>query len=171
MKALTVDCDLIAQSMRDICRETNDYFFHKTTGRVISLSRTLMRALAERSGDVSELVPDWEQPMIPLAREIIVLGSREYVRIPELFGRPEHKWMLEFSETVRGPKLKDKLTVSLKGRESCHRFKEILKEHAEELNRWSVFRARKWEQVVQSWLENHAILAVGAKTPHRRLAA
>jgi hypothetical protein len=171
MKALTVDCELIAQSMRDICRDSNDYFFHKTTGRVICLSRTLMRALAERSGDVTELVPGWEQPMIPLAREIIVLGSKDYVRIPELFGRPEHKWMLEFSETIRGPKLKEKLLVSLKGRESCHRFKDILKEHAEELNRWLVFRQRKWEEAVQSWLESQSILAFVAKSPHRRLAA
>ncbi len=171
MRALTVDCELIAQSMRDIIRETNDYFFHKTTGRVISVSRTLMRALAERTGDVRELVPDWEQPMIPLAREIIVAGSQEYVRIPELFGRPEHKWMLEFSETCRGPKLKEKLTISLKGRESCQRFKEILKTHPEEQNRWTVFRQRKWESAVKSWLEVHSILAIGAKSAKRNLAA
>lgn len=171
MKALTVDCELIAQSMRDVCRETNEYFFQKPTGRVISISRTLMRALAERSGDVREMVPDWEQPMIPLAREIVVTGSSEYVRIPEVFGRPEHKWMLEFSGTVRGAKLKEKLTISLKGRESCQRFKELLKDHAEELNRWSVFRCRKWEEVVQIWLEGHGILAVGAKSSKRRQQA
>lgn len=170
MKAPTVDCELIAQSMRDICRETNDYFFHKPTGKVISLSRALMRALAERNEDVRDMIPDWEQPMIPVAREIIVTGSSDYARIPEMFGRPEHKWMLEFAETVRGSKLKEKLSLSLKGRESCRRFKEILKEHVEELNRWHVFRLRKWDEAAQTWLESLSILAIVSKSK-RRLAA
>lgn len=170
MKVLTVDFELVAQSMRDVCRETNDYFFDKSTGRIICLSRTLMRALAERS-NIQEIVPNWEAAMIPVAREIIVLGKLDYIRIPEAFGRPEHKWMLEFSDTVRGAKLKQKLMLSLKGRESCHRFKEILRDHAEELNRWSVFRQQKWMEAVQQWLESLSILAVGSKSAKRRAAA
>lgn len=171
MKPLTVNLDLIAQSMRDLCRETNDYFFDKNTGKVLSLSRGLIKALAERSGDVRDAVPDWEAPMVPLAREIIVLGMPHYIRIPEAFGRPEHKWMLEFSETVRGTKLKQKFTLSLRGRESCQRFKEILKDHIEEKNRWSNFRQKKWEESVQKWLEAHAILAIPAKPQKRRATA
>ena len=163
MKALTVNIEHIAQSMRDLCRETNEYFFDKNTGKVFSLSRALIKAMAERSGDVKDAVPNWEEPLIPLAREIVVLGSSQFARIPEAFGRPEHKWMLEFSQTVRGTKLRQKLVHSLKGRESCQRFKELLKEHVEECNRWVVFRQKKWEETVQVWLESHAILAVGTK--------
>ncbi len=170
MKALTVDCELIAQSMRDLCRESNEYFFDKSTGRVITLSRGLMRALADRSNDIQEIVPTWESPMIPIAREIIVLGKVDYVRIPEAFGRPEHRWMLEFSGTVRGQKLKQKLMLSLKGRESCQRFKEILKSHTEEQNRWFVFRQGKWAEAVQKWLEGHRILAIVTKTIKRAAA-
>lgn len=169
MKALTVDTDLIAQSMREICRESNDYYFHKNSGRVLSLSRALIRALAERSGDVEDAVPNWEQSLIPLAREIIVSGSKEYVRIPEAFGRPEHRWMLEFCDTVRGVKLKEKLVLSMKGRESCKRFKLLLKSHVEELNRWTVFCRRKWAEVVQEWLASHSILAVETKSSKRGL--
>ena len=171
MKALTVDTDLIAQSMREICRETNEYYFHKTSGRVLSLSRALIRALAERNEEIKEAIPYWDQSLIPLAREIIVSGSEEYIRIPEAFGRPEHKWMLEFCETVRGPKLKEKLTASMKGRESCQRFKQLLKEHVEELNRWQVFCQCKWAELVQEWLASQAILAVGTKSLKKRFAA
>ena len=171
MKPLTVNFELVAQSMRDICRETNDYFFDRGSGQVLSLSRALMKALAERSGDIRDAVADWDAPLVPVAREIIVLGSVQYVRIPEAFGRPEHRWMLEFSESVRGAKLKQKLTLSLRGRESCQRFKEILKEHLEESNRWMVFRQRKWEDTVQQWLESLSILAVASRPNRRRLAA
>src|SRR5262249_5681280 len=150
-----------------ICRETNDYFFHKTTGRVIGLSRALIRALAERSGDVRAVIPDWDAPMIPIAREVVVVGNQDYVRIPEAFGRPEHRWMLEFCDTVRGGRLRMKLVQSLKGRESCHRFKQILKEHVEEQNRWSVFCHRKWEETVKIWLESYGIIAIDAKAQKR----
>ncbi|MCG3205136.1 MAG: hypothetical protein KCHDKBKB_01854 [Elusimicrobia bacterium] len=171
MKALTVDYDMVAQSMRDVCRESNDYFFHKNSGRVLSLSRVLIRVIAERSEDAHDSVPCWEQALIPLAREIIVLGSKDYVRIPEAFGRPEHRWMLEFCQTVRGAKLREKLVGSLRGRESCRRFKQLLKEHIEENNRWHVYCQKQWEAIVQEWLASHSILAVGARSLKKRLAA
>lgn len=171
MKALTVDYEMIAQSMRDLCREANDYFFDKNSGRVISLSRSMIRALAERSEDERDRVPEWDAPLVPIARQIVVLGNYDFVRIPEAYGRPEHRWMNEFCETVRGPKLRQKLTLSLKGRESCQRFKELLKDHIEEQSRWMLFRGRKWEETVQIWLEGHGILAIGSRTVKRRLAA
>ena len=61
--------------------------------------------------------------------------------------------------------------ASLKGRESCQRFKEILRDHAEELNRWSVFRQQKWIEAVTNWLEKLSILAIGSKASKRRAAA
>lgn len=170
MKAVMVNFDLIAESMRDLSRETTDYFFNRATGRVIGLSRILIRALAERTGDIQELVPDWEAPMIPVAREIVVVGGNDFIRIPEAFGRPEHKWMLEFCATVRGAKLKQKLVFSLKGRESCRRFKEILKENIEEKNRWNVFCHAKWNDMVKFWLESLSILPVDTKTAKRAAA-
>jgi hypothetical protein len=170
MLALTVECDLIVQSMRDLCRETNEYYFHKRSGRVITLSRALIRSLAERSIESTDTDLEWEASMIPVAREVVVLGSQDYVRIPEAFGRPEHRWMLEFCETIRGSRLRLKLLQSLKGRESCRRFKELLKDQAEEQNRWSVFCHRKWDETVKIWLETHGILAIAAK-PSKRAAA
>jgi hypothetical protein len=170
MRALTIECDLIVQSMRDLCRETNEYFFHLGSGRVITLSRALIRSLAERGDNGSDVGLEWEAAMIPIAREVVVLGSQEYARIPEAFGRPEHRWMLEFCDTIRGSRLRLKLTQSLKGRESCRRFKELLKDNPEEQNRWSVFCHHKWEETVKLWLETLGILAIGAK-PQKRAAA
>ena len=78
--------------------------------------------------------------------------------------------MLEFSATVRNAKLRQRLTLSLKGRESCQRFKEILKENAEEANRWLVFCKKKWEETVQDWLEGQSILAVSSSLSKRAAA-
>ena len=170
MKPLTLDIDLVVQSMRDLYRESSEYFLDVETGRVVSVSRALLKALAERSGNVDEAVPAWEAPLIPVARQIVVAGSRNFIRIPEAYGRPEHKWMLEFSETIRGAKLRSTLAQSLKGRESCERFRKILKEHPEEQNRWQVFCQGKWEEKVAAWLAGLHIIPIHAKTSARRVA-
>lgn len=170
MTPLTLDIELVVQSMRDLHRASSEYFLDIGSGRVVSISRTLLKALAERSGNVDDAVPAWEAPLIPIAREIVVLGSKNFVRIPEAFGRPEHKWMLEFSDTLRGPKLRERLQQSLKGRESCERFKEILKAHVEEQNRWQVFCQKKWEELVGIWLSALHIIPIHAKASSRRVA-
>ena len=57
-------------------------------------------------------------------------------------------------------KLKQKLQTALRGRGSCKRFKEILKEFPEDKRQWSQFAADRWKQRIQGWLETHAIIAV-----------
>jgi hypothetical protein len=170
MKPLTLDFELVIQAMRDLCRIANEYFLDIESGRTVSISRTLLRALAERSGNVADAVSSWDAPMIPVARDIVVSGAGNYVRIPEAFGRPEHKWMMEFADTLRGAKLREQLQQSLKGRESCERFKKILKDHPEEQNRWQVFCTKKWEEKVASWLATLHIIPIHSKTTTRRVA-
>ena len=172
MNILTIDIDLLIQSMRDLCRASDDYYLNKRTGTVISLSRKLIHALSPESSEDRNLnnIPEWDASMIPLAREIILMGSSDYLRIPEAFGRPEHEWMKDFSDSVRGPKLREKLIFALRGRGAGKRFKEILKEVPEEANRWLVFRKKKWEEKIQDWLEVHGVLAV-IPSPKPRSAA
>ena len=122
MKALTVEYDLVVQSMRDLCRQNDDYYLDKSTGKVFVLPRTLIRSLESDRGEQREEIPEWDAQLIPLAREIVLAGSSQYVRVPEAFGNPEHKWMSEFAREVRSFRLKQKLFVALRGRGSCQRF-------------------------------------------------
>lgn len=162
MKALTVDFDLIVQSMRDLCRLSNDYYLHKLTGKVFALSRALVRALEQDRSEEREDLPDWDTKMIPVAREIVLSASPSYVRVPEAFGNPEHKWMLEFAAGVKSFRLKQKLFLALRGRGACQRFKDLLKEAPDEAKRWSDYHQQRWEEKIQGWLESHGILAVSA---------
>ena len=106
LNALTVDFDPIEHSMRDLSRLFNDFYINKNTGKVFAISRALIRYLAEEIYKEQEDLPEWDAAMIPLARQIVVKGSADYVRIPEAFGCPEHTWMAEFEKDVRSPKLK-----------------------------------------------------------------
>ncbi len=78
MKPLTLDVDLVVQSMRDLYRESNEYFLDMESGRIVSVSRALLKALAERSGNVDDAVPAWEAPLIPVARATVVTGGRQF---------------------------------------------------------------------------------------------
>jgi hypothetical protein len=160
MKVLTVDFILIAHSMRDLCRQNNDYYLDKNTGKLITLSRNLVHSLAQESDEERRPLPEWDSRMIPLAREIVLIGSPNYIRVPEAFGCPEHKWMVDFSKEVAAFKLKQKLFLAMRGRGSCKRFKEILKSHPEESRQWNDYCARRWQEKIQAWLEEIGILAI-----------
>jgi hypothetical protein len=163
MKALTVDFDLIVQSMRDLCRLNDDFYMDKSTGKIFALSRSLIRSLEGDRSETAADLPEWDAQMIPLAREIVLAGSTQYVRVPEAFGNPEHRWMNEFARSVTSFRLKQKLIVALRGRGSCHRFKEILKSAPDEARRWSEFHQARWEERIQAWFETQGILGVNAR--------
>jgi hypothetical protein len=169
VKALTVDFVLIAQSMRDLSRLTDDYYLDRNTGKVFALSRELIRSLEQDRTEERSNLPDWDTQMIPLAREIVLMGSTRYIRVPESFGYPEHRWMGEFAKDVQSYRLKQKLFQALRGRGACQRFKEILKDSPEEGKRWLEYHQARWEETIQQWLESHGILAVNAR-PHVRAA-
>jgi hypothetical protein len=159
MKALTVEFEFIAQCMRDLSRETNDYYLSLSTGKVFSLSRTLIRSLCE-SGESRPPLPQWDAKMIPVARAVVLEGNPDYVRIPEAFGCPEHKWMTDFAGSISSVKLKEKMFSALRGRGSCARFKAILKENPEETKQWVQFCAKRWQDRIQSWFEELGVIAV-----------
>lgn len=170
MKALTVDFTLIAQSMRDLSREHNDYFLDKTSARVISLSRDLICALTKDRIEERDVLPEWDARMIPIARKIVLAGSKDFVRIPEAFGCPEHQWRVAFTDTIQSKELKQKLTLALRGRGSCKRFREILKGVPGECQRWSTYHADCWKERVSRWLESVGILAFEGKPARPKVA-
>jgi hypothetical protein len=106
--------------------------------------------------------------LISLAREIVLAGSERYIRVPEAFGCPEHKWMADFLPRIQSFKLKQKLFQTLRGRGSCRRFKAILKDYADEFTAWQNFLSARWQEHIQNWLEAVGILAVGVNPKHAR---
>ncbi len=169
MKALTVDFVTIAQSMRDLSRIADDYYLDRTSGKVFVLSRGLIRSLEQDRSEDRADIPEWDSQMIPLAREIVLTGSERYLRVPEAFGNPENKWMMEFTRQVRAFRVRQKLILALRGRGGCQRFKEILKDAPEDGKRWLEFHLARWEQLIQGWLEVNGILGVNSR-PHARAA-
>lgn len=160
MKVLTVDFDLIVQSMRDLSRQSDDYYFDKNTGKIYALSRALIQSLVQERSEEIDLLPEWDSRMIPLAREIVLIGSARYIRVPEAFGCPQHKWMADFARGISVKKLKEKLNQALQGRGSCKRFKEILRAYPLQSRDWVEYHQKRWQEHVEKWLESLSIIAV-----------
>jgi len=163
LKPVTVDFDLLVQSMRDLCRASADYFFNKNSGKVVGLPRNLIRFLETGDRGMEERLPSWESGLIPEGREIVLDNSPSYIRIPEAFGRPERRWMVEFAKEIKSPKLRIKFLQALQGRGCCGRFKDLLKEAPEDLGRWKNFVMEKWQEKVRAWLESQGVLGVESK--------
>lgn len=163
LKPITIDLEMIIQSMRDLCRESTDYYLDKTSGKVFAISRALLCSFEHSGRDNEEDLPAWDAQMIPIAREIVLKGSENFVRIPEAFGQPEHNWMMDFAEDLRPVKLKERVIKGMKGRGACSRFKENLADHPDDLNRWSVYSRKCWYEKIQNWLTSIGILGVEAK--------
>lgn len=165
---LAIDFDPIEGAMRDIPRETNDYYLDRVTGRVLALSRALLRFLSDENKERAIALPTWEASMVPVAREIVVDASTRFVRIPEAFGCPEHQMIQGFIMTMPIGKQKTELQNTVKGRWSCHRFKDFLKNDPAEYARWRLYRKEAWKEHIQAWLQKQGILAVDGKpTPLR----
>jgi hypothetical protein len=137
---------------------------------VFALSRALIRALEQDRNEERDVLPDWDTQMMPLAREIVLNGSSRYLRVPEAFGHPEHKWMQEFARDIQDFKLRQRLLQALRGRGACQRFKTLLKESPDDGKRWIDYHVSRWELLIQGWLESQGILAVNAR-PQLRAAS
>jgi len=171
LNILAIDFDPIEHAMRDLPRDTNEYFLDRTTGQVIAISRSVLRYLSDEPALRAEDLPDWEAKLIPVARDIVISNNKRYIRVPEAYGCPEHQLMKKFAATMKASKLKDAIDQALKGRWSCKRFKQILKDDQAELARWNNFRADGWKARIQSWLEEWNILAVNGNLKKSRAAA
>ncbi len=163
LKAVTVDSELIIQSMRDLSRTTADYYFDRTSGNVIGLSRHLLRLLEQGDRNLEEKLPSWEAGSIPVAREIVCLHSSRYIRIPEAFGNPERKWMMEFAKSIKSDKTRHKFLEALQGRGCRSRFKDLLTGEVDDHKRWKSFLTHKWKEHVQTWLEAQGVIGIENK--------
>ena len=167
VKALTVDFGLIKESMTDLSRESSEYYLDRHSGKVISLSRDLIRSITNEGFESRLELPEWDACLIPLARKIVLEASSEFIRITEAYGQPEQNMRIAFTETVKSEPLRRALVLALRGRGSRKRFVEKLKEHPHELRRWLEFRETKWKERISQWLESVGLLAIESPGKNR----
>lgn len=144
-----MDLEEIAMAMETQMSEHESYL-DTETGDVVIVPHELQ---GEEIFDEEyvEGLPQWEQDLLPLAREILQ-GSDRYAAIPTAPSYEEYDLMVEFAGSVSDPGLRNLLSVALDGRGAFGRFKRVLQDHPKEREHWFRMRDEFSTERVREWL-------------------
>jgi hypothetical protein len=172
MKKLTIDFNEIQKAMEDVSRDAYEYFFDIQCGEVIILSvDILMRAqeMLEESYDDDMVnyeevefdevveIPPWMEEEIELAMDILLHDCSRFVRIPERSSHHGFNVMREFTESVKNPDLREKLSNIIDGKGAFRRFKDALEPYSKERKQWYGYNAVANRKVIEKWLKTLGI--------------
>lgn len=149
MRRLRVDLEDIAMAMETQMSEHESYLDTETGDVVIVPHELQGEEIFDK--DYVEGIPEWEQDLVPLAREILEDSDR-YAAIPVAPSYEEYDLMVEFAGSVSDPRLRNLLSVALDGRGAFGRFKRVLQDHPREQGRWFRLRDEFSSERVREWL-------------------
>lgn len=165
MRKLEVDFEEILLCMESD-RFDSEPHFDTQTGEVIQLPPDLDHIEGLDDEDLGDL-PDWEEDLVPLARDIAEDATGRYVEIPQYPARDAYRHMERFAATVTDPGLREKLDIALDGKGAFGRFKRVLDGYDEERERWFRFKDEIMKEVVREWLAELDIEATEKDTTKR----
>lgn len=84
------------------------------------------------------------------------LGER-YIPLPRTTSREGYRDMEDFIKKVGEEDLREKLSIAIDGRGAFRRFKNVLKKHSEERERWFEFKRSRTTKRVRDWLDAEGI--------------
>lgn len=148
MKKLAVDISEIAELM-DTTFDENECYLDLQTGKTVVIPSELLRG--EDDEDDPSWLPNWERDLLPVVEEIEA-GSERYAPIPEPDSREAYNDMVRFARTVTDQALREHLDIALDGSGAFRRFKSVLHNNPDELQRWYVFKDAALAERVRDWL-------------------
>jgi len=112
-------------------------------------------------GEVLRLSEDDDED---LANQIEEGGDR-YIVIPYQGPDAGYRDMMEFINSVTDNRIRALLDVAVNGRGAFRRFKDVLREHPQERERWYVFQRQRALHRIRSWLASEDIEPVTLQSP------
>ena len=127
-------------------------FLHKPTGKIYAISDEEF-GYAENDKPLEQLSAS-ERALVKIADEI--LGSNEYVQLPDKFDVNEYSIMERFCLTIENEAVRKEVCHSIKGSGAFHRFRDELIQHNIE-NNWFEFRENAFYSIAVDWCEYNNI--------------
>jgi hypothetical protein len=157
MKKLKVDIGEIALIM-----EISDDFdsitlFDTETGEIISIPNEVMSAVESNDEEALQDLPDWGKDLIEITESIINNESGRYVDVLRKPSFEAYNLMVEFSNSVKNKRLREKLSIAFDGKGAFRRFKNVISDYPEEEKRWFAFKDKRMREEVIEWLNDLGI--------------
>jgi hypothetical protein len=107
------------------------------------------------TGEVLRVVDGVADPQM----HVRIASDGNYLRIDPVSSREQYRWMERFIPMAVDVELRGLLAQAIDGKGAFRRFKDVLMNHAEERERWFVFRSERLRTFMEAWLGAHAIKA------------
>lgn len=155
-RKLKVDLGEIVSEMDQGSHFELTAYLDTETGEVISMPDNVMRAVEDGDEEVESL-SDWEQELAETAGSVFEDEKDRFLEIPRRESREGYELMAAFAETVESKRLREKLAIALDGKGAFRRFRNVLNEHPDELERWYAFKDDSLREEAIQWLLGHGI--------------
>jgi hypothetical protein len=149
--AIRVRLQDIIEGMEWQSDETISYL-NTRTGEVVTVTAEHLAAAEAGEADVEQA--DWERDAMAVARAIV--GSTDYVRLPDRFEIDEYRMMERFANLCVEEGARTQLDLALRGSGAFRRFKDAVSQLGL-AKRWYAFRGRGYEEVAIEWCQVHGI--------------
>ncbi|MHB8844404.1 MAG: UPF0158 family protein [Nitrospirota bacterium] len=152
-KKLTVDLsELVFEMELGDSMERRGYL-DTETGEIIDMPDDIMRAVED--GETGSVLVDWDEELAETAEKILGDEKNRFLPIPKRESREGYEVMVSFSGTVEDRQLREKLDIALDGKGAFRRFRSVLDQRPDELERWYKFKD-DWmrDEAIQWLLEN-----------------
>lgn len=154
MKRLPIDLDDLVTAMQTHLDESTHYL-DTETGKIELVDHDLVSRLQDAGDDEeaeSDLdVPDWEKPLLPVARAIAAEDPR-YVPLPEPDPHADYKLMSRFAARVEDAHARQRLEDALDGRGAFSRFRRVLGDYPELRDEWRTLQDEATRADALAWL-------------------
>jgi hypothetical protein len=152
--------------------ETISYYLDLETGEVIAVSeevRGILETIYEsyydeqnqivdwESAFENECVPDWQRDLVQDADRVEAGFGGTIIAIPSESSSEGYSDMEAFIDTVRNPRLRERLARAICRRGAFRYFKNVLLDYPAERERWFQFKHAHMQQRISEWLEEHGI--------------
>ena len=146
-KPIKVDWDEL-ESAFDAKREDLVYYLDLVTGQVV-----LEGEGEEGSFENDDLREDGTDGELPVREET----TRLYIDPPGV--DDEVDWMDDFASRPENgpPEVLEALLSALDGDDAADAFREVLRHHAAERDRWFLFRSERLHEVMEAWIDSHQV--------------
>jgi hypothetical protein len=125
------------------------------TGEIIDMPDDIMRGVED--GETGSDLVEWEEELAEVAGKILSDETNRFLLIPKRESQEGYEVMVSFAGTIEDLKLKDKLEIALDGKGAFRRFRSVLNQHPDELERWYAFKDDWMREEAVRWLLENGI--------------
>lgn len=159
MKKLKVNLNELVSEMEMGEHVELSGYLDTETGEIISMPDSVMSA-AEEGEEGIDALTDWEKDLAETAGKILNDEKGRYLLIPKRESREGWEIMSSFTGTVKQKTLREKLEIALNGKGAFRRFRAVLNDHPDELERYYKFKDDRMRETAVQWLLLNGIAPV-----------